>query len=99
MSDYDRIRKFVMDHMAYSGSRRHMLTDREWGFVYLCGDGFGTINERWARQQCWDWSHVRDSSDAGIDRMARAIAKILARKSRSDATVTTPDFLLISQVR
>jgi hypothetical protein len=38
--------------------------------AYLLCDGFGQIDGRWAREQCWDWSHVRDSSDEALARCA-----------------------------
>jgi hypothetical protein len=72
-------RNFVMSHLHSTGAKRHLLTDREWGFAYLNGDGFGTISEAFARRNCWDWSHVRDSSPEGVVRMARAI--IMLRRS------------------
>ena len=75
-------RHFVTSHMHSTGAARHLLSDREWGFVYLNGDGFGTISETFARRNCWDWSHVRDSSPEGMTRMAEAILAILNRRRR-----------------
>lgn len=78
----DAIRDFVMDHMHYSGDFRHFLSEREWSAVYLCGDGFGTVDADFASTKLeWDWSHVRDSTDEAFLDMAATIQTILRRKA------------------
>lgn len=67
------IREFVMDHMYAIGKKRALLGSHFWQAVYLVADGFGTMDVDLARDQCWDWSHVRDSSPAAFERMAKAI--------------------------
>lgn len=68
-------RKFVMDHMSPTGAKSDRLNQQQWERVYLEADGFGLIGRAFANEQCWDWSHVRDSSPEAIDRMARAIRR------------------------
>lgn len=70
-------RTFVMDHMSYRGSKSHLITPYEWSVVYLLGDGFGRVDEAWAHEQAWDWSHVRDSSPEAIEAMAAKIEEFL----------------------
>ncbi len=79
-------REFVLDHMESTGTRRARLTERQWGFVFLAGDGAGTISETFARSVCWDLSHVRDSSDAGFDRMMDALLVVLRKNGRRSCT-------------
>lgn len=89
--DPDAIREHVMAFMHRTGAHRDLLTDRQWGFVWLCGDGFGTVSESFARRACWDWSHVRDSSDEGFYRMAEAIEMILRKISCPECGNLDPD--------
>lgn len=62
-------RSYVMEHMHRHGVFQLKLTEMQWMEVYLLGDGFGCVDKEWAQQQGWDWSHIRDSSLAAIDRM------------------------------
>jgi hypothetical protein len=68
------VREYVMAAMHYDGAMRARLTDGAWFKVYLLADGFGSISFAQANEQCWDWSHVRDASDAALERMAASIA-------------------------
>jgi len=60
----NRIRSRVISLMSCG-----QLTRAKWEQVYLLADGFGTIDRDFAVDQCWDWSHVRDSSWEAIERM------------------------------
>ena len=55
-------RAFAIEHLSHVGTYKHLLTDSEWEQAYLMCDGFGLVDREWAIGQCWDWSHVRDSS-------------------------------------
>jgi len=63
----DEKRTAVMGYMHYNGDDRWRLKDSQWKFCYLQhADGFGQITKAQAVEQCWDWSHIRDSSPAAI---------------------------------
>lgn len=74
-------RQFVIDHMSRDGSKRTLLTIRQWGFVWLLGDGLGTITkEIVARQKMWDFKHILESSPEAVTRMFNAISKFAGKK-------------------
>lgn len=63
-------RSKVMAFMYYRGEDHERLTRAQWESIYLLADGFGKGKDRaWAVSQCWDWSHVRDSSQAAFEAM------------------------------
>jgi hypothetical protein len=71
-------RRTVMDYMHRDGAKRAFLNSFDWCRVYLRGDGFGPVTvERAQRDLEWDWSHVRDSSAAGIEAMHSEILSII----------------------
>ncbi len=73
--------QFVIDHMSRDGSKRTLLTIRQWGFVWLLGDGLGTITkEIVARQKMWDFKHILESSPEAATRMFNAISKFAGKK-------------------
>ena len=72
----EQIRKSVIGYMHYNGDDYGRLNSFQWETVYLAADGFGSINIQWARQQSWDWSHVRDSSPEAFRRMWQLICKM-----------------------
>lgn len=55
---------------------RHMITESDnlpadiFVATYLLCDGYGVIDAKFANDNCFDRSHVRDSSDEAIARMA-----------------------------
>lgn len=57
----------------YGNPGGRTLTSEQHLAVYLACDGYGNVNEKFARAQCFDRSHVRDSSPEGV---ARAVALI-----------------------
>lgn len=70
----------LMSYLRHDGSNAHLLTKAEWQLVYLAGDGFGKVSLDWARENCWDWSHVRDSSRAGVIAMHDRLIEVLSNK-------------------
>jgi len=67
------IRRRVMSYMSHKGERRNRLTEWQWATCYLLGDGFGQVDRAFAVEQCWDWSHVRDSSEQALANMWEVI--------------------------
>ncbi len=73
--------QFIIDHMSRDGSKRSLLTTRQWGFVWLLGDGLGKINtELDARRLMWDFNHVSGSGSEAVTRMFDAVSKFASRK-------------------
>lgn len=78
------MRRTQLENLYYNlfgdGARFLPLEDRV--EVYLLGDGFGDTSSGPARERMldymaggWDWSHLRDSSDAAVERAdARLVA-------------------------
>lgn len=69
------IRRRVMSYMYDAGNYRDRLTDLQWATCWLLGDGFGHVDHEFAAEQCWDWSHVRDSSERALAQMWEAIKR------------------------
>lgn len=67
-------RAFAIEHLSHTGTHKYILTGTEWEQAYLMCDGFGQVDQDFAKEQCWDWSHVRDSSYATIRDVADWIA-------------------------
>lgn len=66
----------IVSHMHFNGNRyRKDLTDEQMWTIYCLADGFGkmTSAELSKINGGWDWSHIRDSSDEAITRMANRI--------------------------
>jgi hypothetical protein len=72
----------IVEHVHWGGAKRGVLTDAEWYAVYAEGDGFGyrTVAELREINGGFDWSHVRDSSDEGVERMHARLRSILASR-------------------
>jgi hypothetical protein len=45
--------------------------------AYCLADGFGKLEGRVLRKIGWDWSHVRDSSEEGLGRIAEYLRRKL----------------------
>jgi hypothetical protein len=67
-------RRFVLQHLNANGKLNIVLDGWQWREAYLLCDGLGQINEKWAIEQSWDWSHVRDSSYPTMVKVADWIA-------------------------
>jgi hypothetical protein len=65
--------KLVKDFLHWDGPKRDRLTSHQYVTAYLLCNGFGRIDREFANEQCFDWSHVRDSSPIGFDRAAEYI--------------------------
>lgn len=63
-------RRLVIDALHYDGALRKKLTNEQYTKAYLLCNGFGDVDAKFAAEQCFDWSHVRDSSPIGFDRAA-----------------------------
>ena len=67
-----QIRKLVMEQMHHTGHGYRNLPQERWETAWFLADGFGPITDRkFAEDNCWDWSHVRDSSPEALLRMAQ----------------------------
>jgi len=53
---------------------KYRLTGNQFAAAYLAGDGFGRLTFAEANDLCWDWSHIRDSSDKARLEIAAIIA-------------------------
>lgn len=71
--------KLVCDYMHWSGSKQDKLTPQQMWKVYCLGDGFGKCSPARLKKinDGWDWSHVRDSSQAAYLEMAKKIQKFI----------------------
>ena len=63
-------RKLVLDCLHDAGSKRQRISHDQFVKAYLLCNGFGDIGQDDAYDQCFDFSHVRDSSPNGIERCA-----------------------------
>jgi hypothetical protein len=71
----------VLSYLHHSGTYYGLMTADEKAAVRLFADGYGDLNAQvrhglslvTAHQLLWDWSHVRDSTDRAMARMARRI--------------------------
>lgn len=67
--------KIVCSYMHYDGENKGKLNNRQWCEVYMLCDGFGKLPTlRYASDVLeFDWSHVRDSSEAAVKAAADRI--------------------------
>jgi len=69
-----RDRLLVVSHLHCNGADRDILTEVENGHVRYLADGFGPgVRDP---ELLGDWSHVRDSSDVAVRRMADEIREL-----------------------
>ena len=69
-------RGFIGEHLHYNGRYKSIVSDSLWLECYLDCDGFGEVDQRRAAYDLeFDWSHVRDSSDLAMLRVADRLAK------------------------
>ena len=68
---------FVADRLHFNG-KKFIGHNARWEKAYLLADGFGQISKASAIEQCWDWSHVRESSDEAISAVAKFLKKPLS---------------------
>lgn len=71
MTDY---RKHVFDYTAPTSPLREEMKEVDLEDVWLKGDGFGGgLSRTFAREQCYDFSHIRDSSETAMENMSAAL--------------------------
>jgi hypothetical protein len=93
------MRKQMLNNLYYNlfgdGARYLPLEDRV--EIYLEGDGFGSTRSGEARERMldymrhgWDWSHIRDSSDAALEaaqaRLTATFERIIAEQETAVAS-------------
>ncbi len=69
----DETRNAVISYMHYDGDDHWRLSESQRAGIYLLADGFGQITAAFAKEQCYDWSHVRDSSPRAFKLMWDAV--------------------------
>jgi hypothetical protein len=77
----------VVSFLHWDGMNHDKLTDDEIYEIFAEGDGFGYLDAATLRtiNSGYDWSHVRDSTDAGVARMVAKLDDVLARKTAVSA--------------
>lgn len=66
----DQIRNAVMAYLHYTGENHDRLSRSQWEGCWFLADGFGKqMDRKFAEEQCWDWSHIRDSSEEALERI------------------------------
>ena len=72
-------REIVMACLHRNGACRDMISEQTWERAYFVCDGFGgDMTPALAASQCWDWSHVRDSSHEALCRVSSLLIDVLA---------------------
>ena len=85
-------RAITMAAMHCMGELRSALSDGHWARAYCECDGFGEVSFVEASVKLeWDWSHVRDSSDEALERVACFVRKALRGMVRVDVEGTVVD--------
>ena len=69
----------VVSHLHYNGELQGLLRSQDHDALWALADGFGRmpINELRELHIDRDWSHIRDSSDEALDRIATKINEIV----------------------
>jgi hypothetical protein len=61
----DKKRNVVVGYCQFQ-SPKPLLASKKMRPWLTC-DGFGKVTPQWLHENCFDWSHVRDSSPEAID--------------------------------
>ena len=77
----ERAWNYIVSHLHHNGKRRNVLAVNDHYEVRSLADGYGggTTNPT----LIWDWSHVRDSSDEAILKMATALRKKVRAQNKA----------------
>ena len=77
-TSYDAMRYFVVQHLRYTGKWYTSVNDEVWVKCFQAADGFGPWDDELAEylKGGWDWSHIRDSSEAGFGRIANQLVSL-----------------------
>ena len=79
-TDYNTAWKVLVQFLSHTGLYRYVLTDSAYIRVRMLADGFGTgISPTTKEHTFWDWSHVRDSSEEAVFKMASKLFEELSR--------------------
>jgi len=98
----DFTRNFVISFMHYNGSRTNFLSNKHYESCYLLADGFGSgLSLSFCKEQSFDWSHVRDSSDEAFKNMADYLlnAKIITFMVGNNSEWANFSHYALTQVR
>lgn len=89
----DEKRNQLWAYVGHSGAHNRILTREQHGRVFECCDGYGkrTSAELYACHLDWDWSHVRDSSDAAINEAWEVLQDCLAEQFKDRMAQPEPD--------
>jgi len=81
-AQHERRREIVVSYMHVDGENGHVLSPTEHMNVYSLANGFGDLAPGQLRQidGGYDWSHVRDSDEFGVQRMYDELCRILEAK-------------------
>ena len=80
-------RDFVISHLHWNGANKDVLSGKEQETIRLnLADGMGhipnmDISVHDKLDTAWDWSHIRDSSEAAFTKMAEVIRVIADAKT------------------
>lgn len=74
--------KVIASFTHYNGENASLINNAERYEIYCEADGFGRMSHAQLRRinDGWDWSHIRDSSDEGEQRMLQKLIDILGQK-------------------
>lgn len=67
----------ICAHMSYNGKQFDSLSQAQKDLVWVVADGFGRVGIETIVEQCYDWSHIRDSSSEAVEFMAAAIRRLM----------------------
>ena len=71
--------KFIFHYLNFNGDHANVLPQNLQLKFRLLADGFGKIDPSMDQfeDMIWDWSHIRDSSDEAIAKIADSIRKFV----------------------
>lgn len=78
-------RKLVISHMKYDGKHTDALPSKYGDRIYRMADGFGAAPPPYP-----DWSHIRDSSNEAMKRMANEIRRMREELGLGEADLSEP---------
>ena len=72
----------IRSYLHHSSKLCHQLTESEHDFLFSLGDGYGqmSVEALQSYHLTWDWSHIRDSSDAALEKISQELYEILQGK-------------------
>ncbi len=72
--------KYLHKYLYHSGSANTVLTETEHNEAVALCDGYGkkSVAELLSLHATWDWSHVRDSSEAALGKARAYVSNLVA---------------------